>query len=77
MNNLTQELQQQAEKHLAALDDAKELLAYFGAMSDGQKHSHEEVLQAINNLFNVSWFIKSLCDNAEALQLENDELKAQ
>lgn len=76
MDTLTQELLQQKGKHLENLNYAKELLAYFGARNDGQKYSGEDILQVLDGLNNVSEYVKCLCDNADALELENDELKA-
>ena len=77
MNTLTQKLQQEKEQYLEVLDYAKEIIAYFGARNDGKLYQDDYLLQVIDSLRDMKEYIKSLCDNADALELENEELKAE
>lgn len=59
------------------LDYAKEIIAYFGARNDGKLYQDDYLLQVIDGLRDIKEYIKSHCDNADALELENEELKAE
>ena len=76
MNNLTKQLKDQKEKHLEVLDFANEILSYFGARNEGQRYSGDYILQVMDGIRAVQEYVRALLDDAEALELENGELKA-
>lgn len=76
MNTPQKELQQQTEKHVEMLGYAKEIIAYFGARNDGKLYQDDYLLQVIDSLRDTQEYIKHLTEEIDALDLENDELRA-
>ena len=70
-------LQNKLENALRVIETAKDLAIYAGANNDRRRFQDDYFLAVADDLRELKDFVLGLADEIEALQLENDELKAQ